>query len=64
VALLNRNAAAASIAVTLSQIGLSGSQALVRDLWQHADLGTFTASYTAPSVPSHGVVMLRIAQSP
>ncbi len=60
VALLNRNGSAASITVTLAQIGLSSAQASVRDLWQHADLGTFDGSYTASSVPSHGVVMLRI----
>jgi alpha-galactosidase len=61
VALLNRNADAASIDVTFGEIGLSTGPASVRDLWQHADLGTFNGSYTAASVPSHGVVMLRIA---
>ena len=64
VALLNRNASAASITVSFSQIGLSSGQtASVRDLWQHADLGTFTGSYTAANVPSHGVAMLRITGS-
>src|SRR5450432_1926200 len=62
VALLNRNAAAASISVTFGEIGLSSGAASVRDLWQHAELGTFNGSYTAASVPNHGVVMLRIAQ--
>ena len=62
VALLNRNGSAASITVSFTQIGLSGGAASVRDLWQHSDLGTYSGSYAAMNVPSHGVVMLRIAQ--
>jgi alpha-galactosidase len=60
VALLNRNAAAAAITVSFAQVGLPNAPALVRDLWQRADLGSFNGSYTANAVPSHGVVMLRI----
>jgi alpha-galactosidase len=62
VALLNRTGSAASLTVDFTQIGLSNGQASVRDLWQHADLGSFSGSYAAMNVPSHGVVMLRIAQ--
>jgi alpha-galactosidase len=62
VALLNRNAAAATIAVTFAQIGLTSGPASVRDLWQHGDLGTFNGGFTATNVPSHGVAMLRVAQ--
>ena len=54
VALLNRNGGSASITVSFAQIGLSSGRAAVRDLWQHADLGTFNGSYTATGVPSHG----------
>ncbi|KRF21505.1 discoidin domain-containing protein [Paenibacillus sp. Soil787] len=57
VALFNRNSAAANITVTASQVGLTGSFA-VRDLWEHANKGTFS-SYTV-NVPSHGVVMLNL----
>jgi alpha-galactosidase len=64
VALLNRNGGAASIAVSFAQVGLSSGQATVRDLWQHTDLGTFSGSYTAMNIPSHGVVLLRIAGTP
>jgi hypothetical protein len=32
-------------------------------LWSHTDLGVFNGSYTAAAVPSHGVVMLKIAGS-
>jgi alpha-galactosidase len=31
----------------------------VRDLWRHADLGTFTDHFSA-TVPAHGVVMVRV----
>ena len=34
----------------------------VRDLWAHADLGTFTDHFSA-TVPAHGVVMVRITRS-
>jgi alpha-galactosidase len=62
VALFNRNGNPADITVSFTQIGLSNGQATVRDLWQHADLGSFNGSYTAANVPSHGVAMLRITQ--
>ena len=62
VALFNRNASAANITVTFAQAGFTTGQVTVRDLWQHADLGSFDTSYTAKNVPSHGVVMLRLAQ--
>jgi hypothetical protein len=62
VTLLNRNAAAADITVTFSDIGLSGT-VKVRDLWAKAEKGGFTGSYTM-SVPSHGTGMLKISASP
>ena len=64
VALLNRGGSAASIAATWSAIGLPAGAATVRDLWSHTDLGSFTDTYTAQSVPSHGVVMLKIVSTP
>lgn len=39
------------------------SVALVRDLWQHKDLGNFKGSFTA-EVEYHGVVMLRVWPTP
>jgi alpha-galactosidase len=62
VALFNRNAGAASITVEFADVGLSAGQVAVRDLWQKADLGSLSGSYTATSVPSHGVVMLRLSE--
>ena len=61
VVLLNRSGSAANITANWSNIGVSGS-ASVRDLWAHADLGSFSNSYTT-NVPSHGVVMLKIGNS-
>ena len=38
-----------------------GSTATVRDLWAHADLGSFAGSYTATNIPAHGSVLLKVA---
>jgi alpha-galactosidase len=59
VALLNRTGSTANIKVNWNDIDLTGSAA-VRDLWAHSNLGNFSGSYTA-SVPSHGVVLLKIS---
>jgi hypothetical protein len=64
VALFNRSGSAASISVTWSQIGLPAGAATVRDLYAQKDLGTSSDSYTATSVPTHGVVMLKIVSAP
>jgi alpha-galactosidase len=58
VVLLNRSALATPIGASWRRLGLHGAAA-VRDLWAHADLGTFTGRFSA-TVPPHGVVMLRI----
>jgi alpha-galactosidase len=60
VALFNRTGSAAAMTVQWSQIGLPAGAATVRDLWNQKDLGSFTDSYAATSVPSHGIVMLKI----
>jgi alpha-galactosidase len=64
VALLNRGSASASITVQWSALGIPTGAATVRDLWSHTDLGSFSGSYTATSVPSHGVVMLKVSSAP
>ena len=64
VALLNRTGAAASITVPWTALGLPAGAATVRDLWAHADRGSFTSAYTAAAIPSHGVALLRIASVP
>jgi alpha-galactosidase len=65
VALFNRNdTGSASITVQWSALGIPAGAATVRDLWGHTDLGTFSGSYTATAVPSHGVVMLKVTSAP
>ncbi len=59
VILLNRTDAEADITVTWDSVGLSTNSALVRDLWEHADVGVVADEYTA-TVPSHGVVMVTV----
>lgn len=61
VLLFNRSGGSANISVSWSEIGISGS-ASVRDLWAHQDLGSYSGSFSA-TVPSHGVVMVRIGGS-
>jgi len=58
--LLNRAAASASITALWEDIGMSAAtKATIRDLWAHADLGSFMGNFTA-TVAAHGVVMLKI----
>jgi alpha-galactosidase len=59
VVLFNRTEAAADIAVSWSDLGLVAETALVRDLWLHSDQAGVASGYSA-TVPSHGVVMLRV----
>jgi alpha-galactosidase len=60
VGLFNRGEAAAKVTARWSDIGVKGAHA-VRDLWEHADKGAVADEYTA-EVPSHGVVMIKIAK--
>ncbi|MBD3242180.1 MAG: glycoside hydrolase family 27 protein [Chitinivibrionales bacterium] len=63
VLLLNRGTASATMTANWEDVGLqSGDQALVRDLWERADKGMHTGSYSA-EVPSHGVVMLEVTRA-
>ncbi len=60
VALLNRSSSAQDMTVNWqNDLGVSWNSASVRDLWEHADKGTFSNSYST-NVPSHGVVLIRV----
>ncbi len=60
IALLNRSSASHNMTVNWQQdLNVSWTVARVRNLWEHADKGEFTGSYTA-DVLSHEAVMLRI----
>jgi alpha-galactosidase len=60
VLLLNRSNAEHEISANWESLGYpSHLSAEVRDLWQHKDLGRFTAKFSM-QVPSHGVVMVTV----
>ncbi|KAJ7384508.1 hypothetical protein OS493_021137 [Desmophyllum pertusum] len=52
-------AAPVTIGATFKSVGLSASQAVVRDLFEHKDLGIFNQSFSAIVNPS-GVVMVKL----
>jgi hypothetical protein len=58
VALFNRSAVASTMTMKLSDLNLEGP-ATIRDLWSHTDLNPINSEYTT-TVPSHGVVMLKV----
>jgi len=60
VGLFNRGDAAAKVTAKWSDVGVTGSHT-VRDLWKHEDLGKVADQYSV-EVPSHGVVMIKIAK--
>ncbi len=60
VGLFNRGAADAKVTAKWSGIGVSGSHK-VRDLWKHENMGSAADTWSA-DVPSHGVVMVKIAK--
>jgi len=61
VLLFNRSNSTATMSVKWSDLDLVG-EATARDLWSHKDLGSFPTGYST-SVPSHGVVLLKVVGS-
>jgi alpha-galactosidase len=59
VLLFNRASVPSAITANWRSVGLGTNEARVRDLWTHTDSSGVAARYTA-TVPSHGVVMLRV----
>ena len=59
VALFNRDDSPRQMAVNWSDLGISGKWR-VRNLWQHADKGTFAHQYRT-LVPAHGTALLKIS---
>jgi alpha-galactosidase len=60
VVLFNRASVPTNMTASWGRVGIHTRSATVRDLWEHKDLGTVENRYTT-MVPSHGVVMLRVA---
>jgi hypothetical protein len=64
VALLNRSTtSSANITCVWTNLGFQPGTATVRDLWAHANLGTFTNSFTT-NVPAEGAVFLKVVGTP
>jgi alpha-galactosidase len=59
VTFFNRTGDDAKISIRWNQLGLLSSNASVRDLWLHSDLGLIKDSIEV-TVPTHGVVVLKI----
>ncbi len=59
VGIFNLGAHTSTTALTFSDLGLNGPQQ-VRDCWRQKDLGTYIGTYPSGSIPSHGVILLRI----
>jgi alpha-galactosidase len=59
VILFNRGSDPAGIRVSWDEIGLPKGNAVVRDLWQKEDIGSFADGYQGATEP-HGVVMIRV----
>ena len=59
VLLLNRASVSSTITADWGRVGLPTRRARVRDLWAHTDSAVVERRFTA-TVPSHGVVMLRV----
>jgi alpha-galactosidase len=61
IGMFNRSAAPATVSLKWAELGLKASPKKGRDLWTHRDVMFDGAEYSA-TVPSHGVVMLRVAE--
>lgn len=62
VGLFNVGPAPEKVTAAWKDLGLGGRRA-VRDLWRQMDLGTYENEFSA-TVPSHGVVLVRIKPAP
>jgi alpha-galactosidase len=60
VGVVNLGAGAAQVTVKEGDLGLSGKVKKARDLWAHTDVKFADGVYSA-TVPSHGVLMLRVS---
>ena len=61
VALLNRSGQTATLSFSLNEVGIDATvKHNIRDLWTHQDLTLSSPDELSFSVPSHGVVVLKI----
>jgi len=59
VVLFNKGEESNYIEFDFDLIGWANTTVLIRDLWQHTDIGDFFNSFSAPVEP-HGVVMIKV----
>ena len=59
VLLFNRASVPTTITAEWTRVGIKTKSARVRDLWTHVETPAVEQRYSA-TVPSHGVVMLRV----
>jgi alpha-galactosidase len=62
VGVVNLGNSSATATVKESDLGLTGKVKTARDLWTHSDVAFTQDSYSA-TVPSHGVLLLRVSSS-
>jgi alpha-galactosidase len=60
VGVVNLGSAAAQATVNASGLQLGGAVKSARDLWAHADV-EFTGGAYSATVPSHGVLLLKVS---
>jgi alpha-galactosidase len=60
VLLLNTAATAQEISTTLAEVGLGGSDAVIRDLWNANDSGRAVSHGFSASVPAHGSLLYEV----
>jgi alpha-galactosidase len=60
VGLVNLGAAATSGVIRAEDLHLAHAPGKARDLWSHTDVPFTEGAYTA-TIPSHGVLLLRVA---
>ena len=60
VGVVNLGSTATTAKVSAQQLGVNSKKPKARDLWAHADVQFANGEYSA-SVPSHGVLMLRVS---
>jgi alpha-galactosidase len=63
VGLLNRNdTAIVSVRVSWQELGIEGKW-MIRDIWEHQDLGVYSGFFEKPVLP-HQCVVIRLRKSP
>jgi alpha-galactosidase len=60
VGVVNLGSFANTVSIQASDLGLTGTIKMARDLWTHQDVRFKDGSYAA-QIPSHGVLLLQVS---